>query len=259
MAVTGVIDSPVGNPELGSYADTQVLQAAPDIMANANTNAVQELAGYLGSISSSARAHELLLQITERSDNAAMWGRICLTWHPQPEDLSHLAAVLITPGDADPHGTDRSSLPYSLVKAYGDNALPYLERAVAGSPYVWVRVESAEQLVLHNRPIGFQFLSDQLVRDPWSANRAYKPQLIQWVRDNFPSELPRDASEDLVTSFLRGRLVRLSLKNNRGCSADSTCLFAYETVKPASSHRRPKAGGFFGRLPRDVPQNRVYR
>ena len=198
------------NSELESYADTQILQAAPNIMANANINAVQELAEYLGSISSSPRAHELLLQIAERSDSAATQARICLTWHPRSEDLSHLAAVLIAPGDADPLGTDRSSLPYSLVKAYGDNALPYLERAVASSPYVWVRVESAQQLVLHNRPIGFQFLLDQVVQDPWSVNRAYKPELIRWVRDNFHMELPRDASEDMVTSFLRSRVAELS-------------------------------------------------
>jgi hypothetical protein len=198
------------NPELESYADARILQAAPDIIANANMQAVQELAEYLGSMSSSPRAHELLLQIAERSDNAATQARICLTWHPQSEDLSHLAAVLITPGDADPHGSDRSNLPYSLVKAFGDNALPYLEHAVANSPYVWVRVESAQQLVLHNRSIGFQFLLDQLVQDPWPDNRAYKPQLIRWVRDNFRMELPRDASEDQVTNFLRSHVAELS-------------------------------------------------
>ena len=31
------------NPELASYADAQVLQAASNIMANANVNAVQEI------------------------------------------------------------------------------------------------------------------------------------------------------------------------------------------------------------------------
>ncbi len=181
-------------------------------MANANIDAVKELAEYFGSMSSSPRAHELLLRVAERSDAAAEQARICLTWHPESEDLSHLGAVLIAPGDPDPHGTDRSGLAYFLVKAYGDNALPYLERAVAGSPYVWVRVESAQQLALHDRPIGFQFLLDQLVQQPWSANHAHKPQLIRWVRDNFLSELPRDASDDLVTSFLRSRLAELSQK-----------------------------------------------
>jgi len=119
------------NSELASYADAQVLQAAPNIMANANMNAVQQLAEYLGAMQSSPRAHELLLQIAERSDNAGEQARGCLTWHPRAEDLAHLAAVLVAPGDADSRGTDRSSLPYALVKGYGDDALPYLENAVA--------------------------------------------------------------------------------------------------------------------------------
>lgn len=194
------------NHELASYADEQVLQAAPNIMANANMNAVQELAEYLGSMQSSTRSHELLVQIAERSDNAGTQARICLTWHPQAGDLQRLAAVLVAPGDADRYGTDRSSLPYSLVRAYGDAALPYLEDAVAKSPYVWVRVESAKELVLHNRPVGFQFLVDQLVKDLWPANSAYKPQLVQWTKQTFRTELPEDADEQQVIVFLRGKV-----------------------------------------------------
>lgn len=71
------------NPELASFADAQVLQAASNIMDNANPNAVQELAEYLGTMPFSPRAHELLLHIAERSDTAGEQARICLTWHPQ--------------------------------------------------------------------------------------------------------------------------------------------------------------------------------
>ena len=75
------------NPELESYADAQVLQAAPNIMAHANVNAVQELALYLGAMRFSSREHELLLQIAERSDGAGEQARIALTWHPQLRSL----------------------------------------------------------------------------------------------------------------------------------------------------------------------------
>jgi hypothetical protein len=194
------------NHELASYADEQVVQAAPNIMANANMNAVQDLAEYLGSMQSSVRAHELLVQITERSDTAGEQARICLTWHPQPSDLQRLAAVLVAPGDADRYGTDRTSLPYSMVRAYGEAALPYLEDAVANSPYVWVRVESAKELVLHNRSVGFQFFLEQLVKDLWPANRAYNPQLVQWTKETFRTELPADADEQQVVVFLRGKV-----------------------------------------------------
>jgi len=194
------------NSELASYADAQVLLAAPNIMANANMNAVQELAEYLGSMQFSLRAHELLGQIAERSDNAGTQARICLTWHPQANDLQRLAAFLVGPDDADRYGTDRSSLPNSLVRGYGDAAFPYLEDAVANSPYVWVRVQSAQQLALHGRPVGFQFLLDQLVQDPWPANQAYKPQLVQWTKLYFRTDLPADANEQQVVVFLRSKI-----------------------------------------------------
>ena len=189
------------NPELASYADAKALQAAPNIMANANMNAVQELAEYLGLLQSSQRAHELLIQIAERSDNAGTQARICLTWHPQPTDLAHLAAVLVAPGDADSRGTDRSSLPYALVRGYGDDALPYLENAVANSSYVWVRVQSAEQLALRNRSVGFQFLLDAI-----EANRPYKAEVIRWIRQNFRMAFAADANEQQIAAFLRGRI-----------------------------------------------------
>jgi len=164
-------------------------------------NAVQQLAEYLGAMQSSPRAHELLLQIAERSDNAGEQARGCLTWHPRAEDLAHLAAVLVAPGDADSRGTDRSSLPYALVKGYGDDALPYLENAVANSSYVWVRVQSAEQLALHNRPVGFQFLLDAV-----EANRPYKGEVIRWIRQNFSMAFAADANEQQIAAFLRGRI-----------------------------------------------------
>jgi hypothetical protein len=197
-------------PELMSYADDQILEAAPEIMADANVQAVQELAESLGAMPYSPRAHQFLLQIAQRPDTAAEQARLCLTWHPQPEDLAGLAAVLIAPGDTDPRGTDLTSIPASLIKAYGDKALPHLERAVADSPYVWVRVESAQQLALRNRPIGFQFLLDQLVQDTWPTNHAYKPELTRWVEQHFRNELPSGATEQQLLAFLRSKSKKAS-------------------------------------------------
>jgi len=201
------------DPELAAYADEQVLQAAPAIMANGDTNAVQELSEYLGTMPSSSRGHALLLQIADRPDTAGTQAKIAITWHPQPEDLAHLAAALTAPGDGDSRGTNRSSLPYSLVNGYGDAALPYLEKAVSDSPYIWVKVSAAYELVLKNRRVGFQFLLEQLVLDTWPANKAYKPQLVRWVCDHFPKDLPRDASEETVVSFLSAHLAAGSQAN----------------------------------------------
>lgn len=187
--------------KLEAYANAQVLQAAPNIIANADARTVQELSENLGSMSSSARTHELLVQISQRSDTAGEQARIALTWHHQPADLPRLAAVLTAPGDADPRGTDRSTLPASLIQGFGDAALPYLERAVATSPYVWVRTQSAEQLALHNRPAGFKFLLEAVEGDP-----PYRAEVVRWVRDSFGNDLPRNATEQEIAVFLRKRM-----------------------------------------------------
>jgi hypothetical protein len=92
-------------------------------------------------------------------------------------------------------------MPYSMVRGYGDKAFPFLERAVAISPYVWVRTQSAKELALHNRPIGFQFLLDAI-----EANQPYKVEMIRWIKDNFPSEVPYGANERQIALFLRKHL-----------------------------------------------------
>jgi hypothetical protein len=189
------------SPELAFYADTQVLQAAPDVIANANMFAVQELAEYLSAMEPSPRTHQLLLQIAERSDTAGEQARICLRSHPQPGDLPHLATFLMASGDADASGRDRSSLPDSLVMAYGEDALPYLERATASSPYVWVRVKSAQQLAFRYQPIGLQFLLDAI-----EANQPYKTEIIQWIRGAFSGQLTPGANEQQIATFLRSQI-----------------------------------------------------
>lgn len=188
------------DPELKTYADRQVLEAASSAIASGDTEVAHELALYLGSMSS-PESHDLLHQVAERTDGAGEQARIALTWRADPADLPRLAVVLTEPGDPDLRGTDRSSLPYSLVRAYGDAALPYLEKAVSSSPYVWVRTQSAEQLALHNRPAGFQFLIETV-----EGNPPYRTELIQWVRSSFSQELPPGANDQQISEFLRSHL-----------------------------------------------------
>ena len=106
--------------ELAAESDSQILLASEAIITNGNVSETRELALYLGSMQPSPRAHEVLLKIAGRSDGAAEQARTCLTWHPQSADLPYLASILIASGDADARGTDRSSLPYSMVRGYGD-------------------------------------------------------------------------------------------------------------------------------------------
>lgn len=127
--------------------------------------------------------------------------RIALTWNPQPGDLPRLAELLLTPGDPDPTGRDFSSIPYSILHGYGETAIPWLEKAVTGSPYVWVRAQAAEELARRNDPVAFGFFFDAI-----ENQRFYRAEMIRFLKDTFPSDLNQNADEPDVVRFLKERL-----------------------------------------------------
>jgi hypothetical protein len=92
-------------------------------------------------------------------------------------------------------------LPYHLMQAYGAAAVPYLEKAIAESPYVFVRLQSAEQLVPRGSPIAFRFFLDTVNQNPF-----YKAEAIRWLNDQFPKDLPRSSDDATVIAFLKARL-----------------------------------------------------
>ena len=85
-----------------------------------------------------------------------------------------------------------------MHRAYGDASLPFLEKLLSGSTSIWVRTESARELVLAGRPSGFLFMTDAIEHE-----RQYRPQMIQFLRDQFP-EL-RQADEARVLSFVKAK------------------------------------------------------
>src|SRR5882762_8436496 len=113
-----------------------------------------------------------------------------------------LAGLLVKPGDADKYGRDLASLPYQLlVRAYGDRAVTYLERAVSESPYAFVRTQSAEELALRGRPVAFRFFLDA-----FENGRFYKQELVAWLKTHFANEVPGSADDAIVITFLKTRL-----------------------------------------------------
>jgi len=66
---------------------------------------------------------------------------------------------------------------------------------------MWVRTQSAEQIALHNRQAGFEFLIETVEGDP-----PYRTELIQWVRSSFRQELPPGANDQQISEFLRSQL-----------------------------------------------------
>jgi hypothetical protein len=189
-------------PDSGTPASTDlaVLAAAPELVGR-NTAVSQPLAEYLGGIKSkSHNARDLLWQLAQRPEPAHEQALIALTWVGEAQDLARLAELLMQPGDPDKYGRDLASLPYHLVHAYGDSAIPYLERVVSESPYAFVRTQSAEELALRGRPVAFDFFLDAVEGD-----RFYKQELVGWLRTHFANELPATADDATVIAFLKAR------------------------------------------------------
>jgi len=185
--------------EIPARSDQAVLAAASELIGRSPV-VTQPLAEYLGGIKSHS-ARDLLWQVAERPEPAHEQALIALTWIGEAQDLPRLSELLIKPGDADKYGRDLASLPYSLVRAYGDRAVPYLERAVSESPYPFVRTQAAEELALRGRPVAFRFFLDAV-----ENNRFYKQELVGWLKTHFAKELPSSADDSAVIAFLKARL-----------------------------------------------------
>lgn len=181
-------------------ADAAILRAAPVVISSGNEEPKRQLALYLGMFKA-PEAQEWLWKIALAGGSSAEQARIALTWNPQPGDLPHLAALLLTPGDPDPTGRDLSSIPYAILHGYGENAIPWLEKAVTGSPYVWVRAQAAEELARRNDPVAFPFFLDAI-----EGQRFYRAEMIRFLKDAFPSDLNQNADEPEVVQFLKERL-----------------------------------------------------
>jgi hypothetical protein len=178
-------------------ADNAVEAASTALMTREGPVA-RALSTYLPSIKSAASRDRLWQQIEQRPAEREQ-ALIALTWIADPADLIRIGELLVQPGNTDPRGTDLASLPPQLVRAYGDAATPYIERALAESPYVWVRTQSAEQLALKGRVEAFRFFLDAI-----TAKRSYQAELVEWLRRTF--RLPATYTETELTAFLNDRI-----------------------------------------------------
>lgn len=188
-------------PSLVAETDQKVLEAAPGIITANKDSPMGHLVVYLG-LMRSDRAHQLLERIAFSTNPAAEQARIALLWHPEPGDLSKVGAAMFEAGKTD-DGREVSQIPYSLVRVYGDEAIPIVRRAMNDSPYIFVRTSAAEELVRKNDPAAFGFFLDAIVNNRWAENSAYRGELIRFLKDAFPADLPPTANRDVVVRFLR--------------------------------------------------------
>jgi hypothetical protein len=197
---THLVNSQVSaSPRLRMIADKAVLAAAPDLLKR-SARVQSALAEFLGEVKTSA-SRELLWQMVGSSGFGSEQAAIALTWIASPVDLPKLGELLVNPGGTDTTGGDRTSLIYGLMKGYGDAAIPYLETAIANSPYVFVQLQSAEQLVGRGSPIAFRFFLDTMMKQPF-----YKEEAIRSLKGSFPKDLSPTSDDAAVTAFLKTRL-----------------------------------------------------
>jgi hypothetical protein len=171
-----------------------LIDAAGHIVSVADVEIVNRYAMALGMVKDD-RAGAVLWDLVNRDPGEGQ-ALIALTWRKAPADLPKLAqfALRHVPGNNRDEGV--SSLPYVMHQAYGDDALPYLERILERSDSTRMRTAAALQLMISSRPAGFAFTLDAL-----ENNRPYRAEMLQLVRAQLPDL--READDAAVLRFLQ--------------------------------------------------------
>ena len=177
-----------------SLVEANVVEAADYVRQTADPQTLNDFAGLLGFVHT-APAKETLWRWIDAGIARGM-STAAITWQKDQADLPRLAKLLDLPV-ADKTNSDLSYLP-NVLRSYGDEALPYLERAMASSSAVFVRTNCARELVLANWPAGFAFIADAIEKD-----RFYKREMVRFLQDQFPEV--RSASEAEVLAFVKQR------------------------------------------------------
>jgi hypothetical protein len=163
-----------------------LLRSAEHVVSRADSQTGADLAQMLAA-TKDPRAHALLQSLLEKGhDQVAS----ALLSFGDPADLPGLSALL----------TDLAGGPLSedLYRIYGDASIPYLERALAGSPGRFTAQHTARQLMAIGDPAGFQFAARSIERKDLS-----RVEMILALKNQFP-EL-NSASEDAIAAFARKR------------------------------------------------------
>ena len=122
----------------------------------------------------------------QATEAIARWG--------DPKDLPRLARLF----EATESDEALPPLAYVLHREYGEQAIPYLEKALAESGQVWVRRSCAHTLIRAGRPAGFAFAADS-IEYGWQ----YKAEILLLLRGQFQEY--KNADEAAIVASLRQR------------------------------------------------------
>jgi len=177
-------------------AHAALAAAAPALMAR-GPQVVHTMASTLAGLKD-VGARTALWQLVEQRPEAREQALLTLSGIRDPRDLPRIADFLIRPGESDPLGSQLAGVVSAVMTQYGDAAIPFVERAMAESPYAFVQMESADQLVQKGRASGFRFALDAI-----QSKRFYRPELEGRLRSEF--HLPANDEAALV-AFLKARI-----------------------------------------------------
>jgi hypothetical protein len=168
------------NPEiLGA-----MLRSAEHVVSHTDMQTGVDLAQMMAA-TKDEHAHALLRSLLEKGHNQVAFPLLSFG---DPADLPGLGALL--PVEA--------SLGQELYRRFGNAAVPYLERALAGSPERFTAQNIARQLIAIGDPAGFQFVARAIEQKDIS-----RFEMIQFMKNQFP-EL-KTANDDAIAAFARER------------------------------------------------------
>ena len=185
-------DSPVSGPVRARSA--QALCRSEAHFIRKDPKGLNEYASTLGMLNDPA-SHEVLWDLVKRGE-AGEQAMIALSWREDPADLPKLAELVLRPAKSADWGV--GSLPYALHNAYGEAAVPNLERMLADSEPIQVRTQSAQELMIAGRSSGFAFAADAIEK-----GKPHSRDLADFVRWRF-REMSK-ADDAAVLRFLKQR------------------------------------------------------
>ena len=161
-----------------------MLQSAEHVVSRTDTQTGLDLAEVMAA-TKDERAHALLRKLLEKGYNQVA---IPLLSFGDPADLPGLGALLPV----------QASLGRELYRRFGNAAVPYLNRALAGSPERFEAQNLARQLIAIGEPAGFQFVVRAI-----EQKNVSRFEMIQFMKSQFP-EL-QTANDDGIAAFARDR------------------------------------------------------
>ena len=163
-----------------------MLRSAEHVVSRTDSQSGSDLA-YAIAATKDDRSHAILQGLLEKGYTQVA---SALLSFGDLTDLPGLSTLLTDPGGA--------SLPEQLSRTYGNAAIPYLERALSGTPGRFTAQSIARQLIAVDDPAGFLYAARCIEQRGVS-----RFDMIQFLKSKFP-EL-NAGNDDAIAAFARKR------------------------------------------------------